>query len=274
MEWREFLKQNGYTGKVMGFDYLKVTIGERKPPFSEEQKARIEQRWSKVLERNPKAFSKQILAINDVVVNAQIKSVSIDAYVTGYKEYSMTRDDQNENDRVWSAGASGLTYVEENRERIFIFAERTRNTLPVGGNIESVPSGFTEMSPALDAYDSNPFRATILAKAQEELGLSKEQVKSQRYLSLGQVRKFDILYQDMHVDFLVELQEMSWKEIEQVYVANMVKKRESGEVIRHKGLIPVREGELIAFIEKQRERIAIRTRFTLDTFVELGLIRC
>lgn len=267
-DWRALLKQNGYVNKVIGFRELNVMIGERKPPFSDEQKRRIEERWAAVKQRNPQAYSNQILAVNGVAVNVQTGEVNIDSYTTGYKEYSTTKQDYGENSRVWAAGSAGILSVIEKGERILVFGERTQNTFKVAGDIESVPAGFAEVG---DGVSDNIFTLTVLREAEEEVGVPMDAVQVVQYLGLGRIRKWDKLYQDFHVDYLLSLPGWSWQDVENAFDKNNEKKVGEGESLEHKRIIPVRVSELPNFIYDQRERLGIRTLFTLDSFFELGL---
>lgn len=268
LSWRDFLRtQHGYFGRVLGFRELKVLVGERKPPFSEEQKRRIEERWAEVKQKNPGAFSRPLLGLNDVVVDAARGLVTLGTYVTGYKEYSQTKSDLGENDRVWGTGAAGLTYVDDGGKRVFVFGERSKGTLSVGGSIESLPAGFTtEMD---DSKGRNPFVATVINEAEEEIGIPKDRVQLVRYLGLARVRQWDKLYQDMHVDHLLRIQGASWGDVERAFEESNANKKADGKLVEHVRIIPVAEYELPAFVDQQRENLGIRTRVTLDSFFEV-----
>ena len=268
-DWRAFLKQNGYVGKVIGFRELKVVMGERKPPFSEEQLQLVEQRWVAFKEKNPSAYSRNVLAVNDISVDLQNGSVVVNSYKTEWRVYRMLNEDPGENDRVWIAGSAGLTYVVENGERIFVFGERTRNTMPVGGDVESLPSGSVEVAEKV-IYE-NHFSSAFLREANEEIGVAEKDVFILQYLGLGRVRKWDRLYQDFHVDFLAELRGLSWGDVEATFKENVVRKMDEKKSLEHKRIIPVRESELSSFIESQNDHIGIRARLTIDSFLELGL---
>jgi len=266
----ESMLVNNYFNKIVGIDSLAIRMGPRNPPHTPKQYQVIEQKWDEVRKKNPKAFSKNFLAINGFQMEQHTGALTLDAYLSSYMDWSGTKAMPATTDRIWCLGSCGLAYVLDEGKKLFVFGERTSATLHVGGAYESLPGGFT--NPANVGDIDNPVITTLYSELLEEVGVKKDQVVMVKPFSFGMLREWKgALFQDTCVNSLIHIG-LDAAGVRSAFESNNEMKRSNGKTIEHTQMTLVPESDLGPFIEQYRTRMGVRTLFTLESYVQMNHI--
>ena len=221
--------------------------------FDPEEEAMIETTWNTLVAEKKVRGNSQLVALYPDKTIREESELHVTGYKTDYKHYKATLEHPYL--RVWLTGPSAVVRVFHDNTPTYIFGERKNTTTNTGGPLEFVPGGFLE---AAHFDSSDPFMATLEDELEEETGIPRAYISKSAPFWLGQVRNHyqsRQLSQDVCVDYMLDIEGISPKEIEERFQAG---KRE------HTALHFIPESQLLSFAERNLLRFNTRGRCSLE----------
>lgn len=275
---KEVCKDNGWVELVQGVEAVYLNHFDKKESYDPKFESLVESNWANVLksaeEKNIKPYFNGKIARFLGVTEAYQGIIGLNLSVTDFKHFLGMRTGTDP--RIWAFCIGAIAFYQDSaKEKHFCFATRSKDTLDIGGSIETFPAGFSNVDKfgnKREHKSSEILEAEIKREFEEELGAPKETIESIKALGIAQIGNYIQpvigrlqVFNYLALNYLLEFRTDGSK-LKEYFEKN----KEHSE---HSEIFIVPESKLEEFIKKNKDSLVPRFKLDMIYLLERGLIR-